>query len=193
MSLYVAREGRSEGPLTEAEVAGRLRTGAFSGGDLAWREGMADWVPLRTLFPVGKENPVFPKTSPSPFHEVPSPFSQHGASIPAPGASAPVSLPKPPPGKIPGGIPVIQPRPAGVSFGARAFPGSETASAPAPAPVAVPVSVSVSAEASPLDALREELRREQEKVAALEKKAAALEERVRRAAALLSGHDAAGL
>ena len=44
-----------------------------------------------------------------------------------------------------------------------------------------------------LDALREELRREKEKVAALEQKAAALEERVRRAAALLSGHDAAGL
>ena len=191
MSLYVAREGRSEGPLTEAEVAGRLRTGAFSGGDLAWREGMADWVPLRTLFPVGKENPVFPKTSPSPFHEVPSPFSQHGASIPAPGTSAPVSLPKPPPGKIPGGIPAIQPRPAGVSFGARAFPGPEAVSTPAPAPAAV--AVPALAEDSPLDALREELRREQEKVAALEKKAAALEERVRRAAALLSGHDAAGL
>jgi hypothetical protein len=191
MSLYVARDGRSEGPLTEAEVAGRLRTGAFAGGDLAWREGMADWVALRTLFPVGKENPVFPQSSPSPFHEVPSPFSQQGASIPAPAPAGPsaVSLPKPPPGKVPGGIPVIQPRPAGVSFGARAFPGPEAGSAPAPVPAPIPVP----AEASPLDALREELRREKEKVAALEAKAAALEERVRRAAALLSGHEAAGL
>jgi predicted Zn finger-like uncharacterized protein len=48
-SWYVVVEGEQVGPLTAADVAGRISRGEVSGETFAWREGMADWLQVAQL------------------------------------------------------------------------------------------------------------------------------------------------
>jgi hypothetical protein len=57
MSTYVFKDGQQEGPFENAEIHARLSEGTLSAGDLGWREGLADWTPLGTLFPEQVPNP----------------------------------------------------------------------------------------------------------------------------------------
>ncbi|GAB3786108.1 RDD family protein [Dyella agri] len=51
MEIWIGRDGERHGPYKEEDVRQWLRSGQVSGSDLAWREGLADWQPLSTLFP----------------------------------------------------------------------------------------------------------------------------------------------
>ncbi|OOG46338.1 transporter [Rhodanobacter sp. C06] len=51
MEIWIGRDGERHGPYKEEEVRQWLRSGQVKGSDLAWREGLADWQPLSTLFP----------------------------------------------------------------------------------------------------------------------------------------------
>jgi len=50
MNIYVSKDGQQHGPFTFEEISHGLRDGYFSVSDYAWREGMADWIPLSSLF-----------------------------------------------------------------------------------------------------------------------------------------------
>jgi hypothetical protein len=49
MSIYVLKNNQRTGPFDDSAVADSLKSGALSPGDLACREGMNEWRPLRTL------------------------------------------------------------------------------------------------------------------------------------------------
>lgn len=49
MQIHIIKDGQQHGPYPGAEVVGYLQTGQFSATDLAWREGLPEWVPLSQL------------------------------------------------------------------------------------------------------------------------------------------------
>ena len=51
MAIYLSENNQQVGPFEDAEILSSLAAGRRSPEDLAWREGMPAWVPLRTLFP----------------------------------------------------------------------------------------------------------------------------------------------
>jgi uncharacterized RDD family membrane protein YckC len=46
---YVARNGQQQGPMPRAQVQAMIDRGEVGGQDLAWREGMGQWLPLGSL------------------------------------------------------------------------------------------------------------------------------------------------
>ena len=46
MSILVYRQEQQEGPYDLEQIENALREGNLSPTDLAWQEGLADWVPL---------------------------------------------------------------------------------------------------------------------------------------------------
>jgi hypothetical protein len=63
MSTYVLKNNEQTGPYEDAAIRSGLASGAFSYDDHAWREGMAEWQPLSTLYPTP---PSTPRTPPAP-------------------------------------------------------------------------------------------------------------------------------
>ena len=61
MAILVCRNGQQEGPYELDEIDRALREGKLSATDLAWQEGLADWLPLGEL--VGLQEPVPPVVS----------------------------------------------------------------------------------------------------------------------------------
>lgn len=51
MQYHVAKNGEKSGPYDRDEVYRRLVTGEFSGNDLGWHDGLAEWQPLSSLLP----------------------------------------------------------------------------------------------------------------------------------------------
>jgi ribosomal protein L40E len=51
MSTYILKDNQQTGPYGQADIARGLADGRFSYDDLAWREGLGGWQPLRTLHP----------------------------------------------------------------------------------------------------------------------------------------------
>lgn len=49
MKYHIGREGRQLGQFSLSELQSGLAKGEFLPDDLAWREGMADWIPLQNL------------------------------------------------------------------------------------------------------------------------------------------------
>ena len=56
MQYYVGKNGQQLGPFGEEQIKARVATGEFSTADLIWREGMASWEPISTVF----NNPYLP-------------------------------------------------------------------------------------------------------------------------------------
>ncbi len=52
VEYHVFRDGRAEGPFTEAQVVAFLEAGKYSLRDLGQTSGQRHWVPLQTLFNV---------------------------------------------------------------------------------------------------------------------------------------------
>ena len=50
MQYYVGKNGQQLGPFGEEQIKARVATGEFSTADLIWREGMASWEPISTVF-----------------------------------------------------------------------------------------------------------------------------------------------
>src|SRR5690625_4658746 len=69
--IFVAKNYGQRGPFSEEEVYELLENNEFSWDDLAWREGMQGWDPLRTV--LGKKEEKIAKKPPLPevfFHHV---------------------------------------------------------------------------------------------------------------------------
>jgi hypothetical protein len=49
VQFYVFKNNQQVGPFPLMDVRARLQSGEFSYDDLAWREGLADWTPLKDL------------------------------------------------------------------------------------------------------------------------------------------------
>lgn len=63
MATYLSKNNQQTGPFDDAEILASLSAGKCSREDMAWREGMAEWVPLRTFFPSpGAVPPPLPVT-----------------------------------------------------------------------------------------------------------------------------------
>ena len=84
MEYHVARNGASIGTLSEESIAAALAANELSPADLCWREGMADWQPLGSVFSAQSPAPAAIPQSP--------PFAQAALDHPYPEA-----LPPPPP------------------------------------------------------------------------------------------------
>src|SRR5262245_47498125 len=75
--IYVNRGVTRLGIFSEEEVLAGLRSGRFAPGDMGWREGMADWQPLRQFSEFGLSGAPLSPVGPPP------------ANFPATGAAAP--------------------------------------------------------------------------------------------------------
>lgn len=49
--IYIARGNERLGPFSASEIQMRIAQGHFSVTELAWKQGMPDWVPLTALLP----------------------------------------------------------------------------------------------------------------------------------------------
>src|SRR5215831_17854411 len=49
MQIYISREQQQLGPYTVAEARSRIITGQLLGSDLAWHEGLPEWVTLSEI------------------------------------------------------------------------------------------------------------------------------------------------
>ena len=49
MNIYIHKNEEQLGPFNDAQISEALTSGEFSLEDLAWKEGLTEWVPLRIL------------------------------------------------------------------------------------------------------------------------------------------------
>lgn len=61
-AVWMVAQGNEQfGPYTQDEIARYLAAGSFTHEALVWKQGMADWVPIRTVFAsVGVRSPAAP-------------------------------------------------------------------------------------------------------------------------------------
>jgi hypothetical protein len=64
MPTYIQHHQQQTGPFDDAAVLAGLRDGTYAPDALAWREGMAEWQPLRALYP--SVPPAMPGQAPPP-------------------------------------------------------------------------------------------------------------------------------
>ncbi len=64
-SYYIAKAGNQTGPYEESEIRRQVEEGTLTSNDLCWREGMADWQPIGTVFALGPEKPSPPPIPPT--------------------------------------------------------------------------------------------------------------------------------
>ena len=89
--LYVAKAGRQEGPYAKSLLKQLASAGLVSAEDLAWKEGMPEWMPLgRMMADLPRPGPPRP----------PAPIVGGGTFSPPP---TPLVSPVPPPTVAPGG------------------------------------------------------------------------------------------
>lgn len=62
MNYYVALNGNQAGPYAEQKIREMLASGEITMESLAWKEGLADWVPLGSILPAvgGGSSPEIP-------------------------------------------------------------------------------------------------------------------------------------
>lgn len=60
MATFIQKDKQQVGPLDDSEVLMAIQNRIYSPEDLAWREGMADWQPLRNLYPSAQLPPPLP-------------------------------------------------------------------------------------------------------------------------------------
>jgi len=83
MEIHIHRDGLQYGPYSQEEITKQLRDGALTPDDLAWYEGAAEWIPLRTLPGIS-----LPSSQPAP----PTPSVQSTPKLWNPNAAANWSL-----------------------------------------------------------------------------------------------------
>lgn len=75
MTWYYAVGSQQQGPVTDDQLQGLIKDGVVTGDTLVWREGMANWLPYRTVAPPG----IAAGGVPSPEPVVPAPASVGGS------------------------------------------------------------------------------------------------------------------
>ncbi|HWX65152.1 MAG TPA: pilin [Rhodanobacter sp.] len=76
--IWIGQNGEKYGPYSEANVRQWLREGKLTADALAWRDGMAGWVPLASLFPAAATDGPLPP--PLAAGNVPPPFANARAT-----------------------------------------------------------------------------------------------------------------
>jgi hypothetical protein len=71
VNIYILQNGQQAGPYTDDELREYLAAGQVQGTDLAWREGLAEWVPLASILPAEAVEPA------------PAPVAQAAPTAPA--------------------------------------------------------------------------------------------------------------
>jgi hypothetical protein len=73
MNWYYAKNGAQQGPVALEDMKSRIAMGEIAPSDLAWREGMADWMPVSSIAelklepaPPRPEHPNMPAHTPVP-------------------------------------------------------------------------------------------------------------------------------
>ncbi|WP_198141277.1 alpha/beta fold hydrolase [Verrucomicrobium spinosum] len=84
MNYLVHKHGQQHGPFSEAALRQKLANGEFAPMDMAWREGLPGWMPLKNVLP--PEMPPLPGVPAAP---VPPPLPP-GQTSPQPVATLPV-------------------------------------------------------------------------------------------------------
>ncbi|MFT3990257.1 MAG: CD225/dispanin family protein [Luteolibacter sp.] len=86
MQWYYSKAGTQHGPATQAELAAKIASGEVSPTDLAWKDGMADWLPVSKIAEFQTNQPAVPvaTVTPTSTPAAPSPYA-------APTAVNPVS------------------------------------------------------------------------------------------------------
>jgi hypothetical protein len=94
MNWYYAKNGAQQGPVSLEDMKSRIAMGEVSSTDLAWSEGMADWMPVGSIA-------EFKVEPPAPAEE---------KDLPASPAFAPTASasPSPEPYRTPGAAPAAQ-------------------------------------------------------------------------------------
>jgi hypothetical protein len=60
MNIHISRNGQSMGQFSLADINRMLQSGQISSNDLAWQEGMPQWVPVRSIPGVATGAPPLP-------------------------------------------------------------------------------------------------------------------------------------
>ncbi|HEX8312979.1 MAG TPA: GYF domain-containing protein [Chthoniobacteraceae bacterium] len=79
MDIYILRDGKEIGPFSEETTQTLLKQGSVSINDLAWKPGMADWIPLHSV--------LYPAPIPTPSAKPPPPPKAAGDATAAAGGS----------------------------------------------------------------------------------------------------------
>ena len=93
MNWYYASNGHQKGPLPTEDLKSRIAMGEVSPTDLAWREGMADWMPVGSIAELKLE-------------EAPPRVEASVTAVPAP-PPEPYRAPAPAPAPAYGAVPVV--------------------------------------------------------------------------------------
>ena len=72
--IFIAKNGQQQGPYSSEDIQQAISTGQISPSDLAWKEGMPDWVSVSTLIPTTVSSPVLPP-APAPLSSPQQPVS----------------------------------------------------------------------------------------------------------------------
>jgi hypothetical protein len=80
MKIHISKNGQNIGQFELSEVNRMLQSGQISSNDLAWQEGMANWIPVGTMPGLNASVPPIPGSNPPPL--------RHGSI-----AAAPTSIP----------------------------------------------------------------------------------------------------
>lgn len=91
---YYTKVGLKQGPVPESELLQKIRRGEIDGGNLVWKEGMADWLPLSRVPELSGQAPsdasraaAAPEAFPAK-PEIPFPVHQPGGTVPLPQPAA---------------------------------------------------------------------------------------------------------
>jgi hypothetical protein len=99
MNWYFAKNGAQEGPVSTEALRAKIDSGEVAPTDLAWREGLADWMPVSkipdfTRQPVEAPEPQITTAPPAPSASFSSPAPasyQQPAAVPVAVGGQPVS------------------------------------------------------------------------------------------------------
>jgi len=58
MQIHISKNGKQSGPYSESQVRDMLDSGMLSRSDLAWHEGITDWMPLQSVLSITSPPPV---------------------------------------------------------------------------------------------------------------------------------------
>lgn len=73
MNIHISKNGQSLGQFALADVNRMLQSGQISPNDLAWQEGMPQWVPVRSIPGVTAGAPPLPSNPQAPYPANPMP------------------------------------------------------------------------------------------------------------------------
>jgi len=66
MKIHISKNGQNIGQFELSEVNRMLQSGQISSNDLAWQEGMANWIPVGTMPGLNASVPPLPGSNPPP-------------------------------------------------------------------------------------------------------------------------------